>query len=167
MKKKLLYLITLCTLILILDQVTKMYVHNNFTLHESKTVVDGFFSFTYVRNPGAAFGMLRDAPDFFRRIFFLSLTPIIMMALLYFLTTLKEDDNLQITAISFVFAGAIGNYIDRVRFEYVIDFLDFYLPKFGHYPAFNVADISIVCGVAAWMYCIYQEDIAKKVDQKK
>ncbi len=167
MKKKLLYLITISTFILILDQVTKMYVHNNFVLHQSISVIDGFFDLTYVRNPGAAFGMLRDAPNLFRRIFFLSLTPIVMIALLYFISTLKEDDDLQVTAISLVFAGAIGNYIDRVRFEYVIDFLDFYLSGLGHYPAFNVADIAIVCGVGLWMLCIYKEDVAKKSKSKK
>ncbi|MGH1469172.1 MAG: signal peptidase II [Bdellovibrionales bacterium] len=164
MKKKLLYLILICTFMLVADQVTKMYVHSNFTLHESKTVVDGFFSFTYVRNPGAAFGMLRDAPDFFRRAFFLSVTPIALVALFYFLTTVRKEDTFQITAISLVFAGAIGNYIDRVRFQYVIDFLDFYIGKV-HYPAFNVADISIVCGVFIWFYCIFKEDMEKKKAQ--
>ncbi len=164
MKKKLLYLILICTFMLVADQVTKMYVHSNFTLHESKTVVDGFFSFTYVRNPGAAFGMLRDAPDFFRRAFFLSVTPIALVALFYFLTTVRREDTFQITAICLVFAGAIGNYIDRVRFQYVIDFLDFYIGQ-AHYPAFNVADISIVCGVFIWFYCIFKEDMEKKKAQ--
>lgn len=162
MKKKLLYLISICTFMIVADQVTKMYIHSNFSLHESKTIIDGFFSFTYVRNPGAAFGMLRDAPDLFRRVFFLSVTPIALIALFYFLVTVKEDDDIQMAAIALVFAGAIGNYIDRVRFEYVIDFLDFYIGKLGHYPAFNVADISIVCGVFLWFYCIFKEDMDKK-----
>lgn len=161
MKKKLLYLISICTFILIADQVTKIYVHSNFTLHESKPVVEGFFSFTYVRNPGAAFGMLRDAPDFFRRAFFLSITPIALFVLFYFLLTVRDEDDIQIAAISLVFSGAIGNYIDRVRFQYVIDFLDFYIGS-THYPAFNVADISIVCGVFMWFYCIFKEDMEKK-----
>ncbi len=161
MKKKLLYLISICTLILILDQVIKIYVHTNFTLHESKTVIDGFFSFTYVRNPGAAFGLLRDTPDVFRRVFFLSVTPIAVVALFYFLLTVKVEDSFQITAISLIFSGALGNYIDRVRFEYVIDFLDFYIGNI-HYPAFNVADIAIVCGVFLWFYCIFTEDMKTK-----
>lgn len=164
MKKKILYLISICTFMLVADQVTKIYVHSNFTLHESKTVIDGFFSLTYVRNPGAAFGMLRETPDFFRRTFFLSITPIALVALFYFLLTVKKEDDFQITAICLVFAGAIGNYIDRVRFQYVIDFLDFYI-KQVHYPAFNVADVSIVCGVFIWFYCIFKEDMEKKKAQ--
>lgn len=161
MKKKLLYLISICTFILIADQVTKIYVHSNFSLHESIPVVEGFFNLTYVRNPGAAFGMLRDAPDVFRRAFFLSITPVALFVLLYFLVTVRKEDNIQIGAIALIFAGAIGNYIDRVRFQYVIDFLDFYIGR-AHYPAFNVADISIVCGVFLWFYCIFKEDMEKK-----
>ncbi len=160
MKKKLLYLISICTLILVLDQVIKIYVHTNFNLHESKTIIDGFFSFTYVRNPGAAFGMLRNTPELFRRVFFLSVTPIAIVVLFYFLATIKPQDIFQIIAISLIFSGALGNYIDRVRFEYVIDFLDFYIGNI-HYPAFNVADIAIVCGVFLWFYCILNEDMKK------
>jgi len=50
-------------------------------------------------------------------------------------------------ALSLIFGGAIGNYIDRLRFQYVIDFLDFHYKEVYHWPAFNVADSAIVCGV--------------------
>jgi len=64
------------------------------------------------------------------------------------LRTVSDKDKIQIVALSFVFGGAIGNYIDRVRFRYVIDFLDFHFKNKYVWPAFNVADISIVTGIS-------------------
>jgi len=162
MTKKLIFLCSISFVILLIDQWTKIYVHTHFDLHESLKVIEGFFDITYVRNPGAAFGLFGDMPALFRRVFFLSLTPAALLALGYFLYTVEEEDGLQISAISLIFSGAIGNYIDRIRFEYVIDFLDFDLPIYGTYPAFNVADMAIVTGVFALFYCFIQEEKNKK-----
>lgn len=162
MIKKIIFLASISFVILLIDQWTKMHVHTNFNLGESVNVINNFFDITYVRNPGAAFGLFGDMPGLFRRVFFLSLTPIALIGLFYFLYTVSEKDWLQISAISLIFSGAIGNYIDRVRFEYVIDFLDFQIPGYGHYPAFNVADMAIVCGVAALFVCFTLEELDKK-----
>jgi signal peptidase II len=161
MIKKIVFLISISFVILLLDQWTKIHVHTNFELGESVNVVKNFFDITYVRNPGAAFGLFGDMPSLFRKVFFLSLTPIALIGLFYFLYTVKEEDWFQISAISLIFSGAIGNYIDRIRFEYVIDFLDFTLPGYGHYPAFNVADMAIVCGVTALFICFGMEEMNK------
>jgi signal peptidase II len=158
MTKKIIFLSSISFVILLLDQWTKIYVHTHFDLHESITVIKGFFDITYVRNPGAAFGMFGDMPAMFRKVFFLTLTPIAISALSYFLYTVEDEDSLQITAICLVFSGAVGNYIDRIRFEYVIDFLDFTLPLYGSYPSFNVADMAIVVGVFTLFYCFVMEE---------
>jgi signal peptidase II len=68
------------------------------------------------------------------------------------LRTVGETDRWTISSLSLVFGGAIGNYIDRLRFRYVIDFLDFHLQKTYTWPAFNVADSAIVCGVAVLLF---------------
>lgn len=162
MTKKIIFVFSISFVILLLDQWTKIYVHTHFDLHESVNVIKGFFDITYVRNPGAAFGLFGDMPALFRKVFFLSLTPVALVALGYFLYTVEEEDSLQISAISLIFSGAIGNYIDRIRFEYVIDFLDFNLPLYGRYPSFNVADMAIVVGVFTLFYCFILEEQNKK-----
>lgn len=155
--KKYLVLMLMCGFFVCLDQVTKLWVHSNFVLSEERIIIPSFFSFTYVRNFGASFGILSDAHPTFRKFFFLGLTPVALGVILYLIRQLKPDDKIGLYALCSVFAGALGNYIDRLRFGYVIDFLDFYLVRgalFGfpkeqsyHWPAFNVADMCIVVGV--------------------
>jgi signal peptidase II len=134
------------------DQATKIYVHTHFLLHESIEVIPGFFNLTYVQNPGAAFGFLADSNPAFREIFFLSMPPIALLIILAILRTVHESDRWTIVSLSMVFGGAIGNYIDRIRFRYVIDFLDFHIQRKFVWPAFNIADMAIVGGVAILLY---------------
>lgn len=155
---KIKYLILLCIAgaIVTADQAVKLYVHTHFSLHESVEVIQNFFSLTYVQNPGAAFGFLAESAPVFREIFFLSMPPIALLIILAIMRGVSEVDRWTIVSLSMVFGGAIGNYIDRLRFRYVIDFLDFYLVKDGKrvwtYPAFNIADMAIVCGVAILLF---------------
>lgn len=151
MGKKLLILAALSGAIIALDQATKMYVITQFALHEQYSVIQGFFDFTYVQNRGAAFGFLADSHPTFRGIFFTVMPPIALIIILSLLRSVPDEDKWQICALSAVFGGAIGNYIDRLRFGYVIDFLDFHWKNSWTYPAFNVADIAIVCGVIILM----------------
>ncbi|KYG66171.1 signal peptidase II [Bdellovibrio bacteriovorus] len=147
MKKKYIWLLLTSGLLIALDQVTKAYVHTHFHLGESVPVITNFFNFTYVRNFGAAFGFLAESHPQFREMFFLAMPPIALIIILGILRSVKEDDTKQILALSSIFGGAIGNYIDRLRFRYVIDFLDFHLYNRWSWPAFNIADMAIVGGV--------------------
>ena len=147
-------LISIAALVIAIDQFVKSYVHTHFILGESMSVVQGFFNITYVRNFGAAFGFLHETQPAFRENFFLLMPPV---ALLFILNGVKPSDTRQILALSLVFGGAIGNYIDRLRFRYVIDFLDFHWHEAYTYPAFNVADMSIVGGVAALLLIMFLE----------
>ena len=152
MNLKYLLLGSISAAVIALDQATKIYVHTQFQLHESIDVIDGFFNLTYVRNTGAAFGFLANSPEVFRELFFLSMPPIALVIIFWILRSVQEKDRLNITALSLVFGGAIGNYIDRVRFRYVIDFLDFHIDKKWSWPAFNIADSAIVVGVMILLY---------------
>jgi signal peptidase II len=147
LERKYLVLATITGFIVALDQLTKIYIHANFSLGESHPVIQDIFHITYVRNIGAAFGIFRTMPEIFRQVFFLSMPPIAMVIILSMLRTVANTDRWQIFALSLIFGGAIGNYIDRLRFGFVVDFLDFHYKEAWSYPAFNIADSAIVVGV--------------------
>ena len=146
-----------------IDQFTKMAVHSTFELGEQIKLIEGYFSLTYVRNQGAAFGIFNQAQPTFREIFFLSIPPIAVFVILLFLYNLPETETLEIYALSLISGGAIGNYIDRLRFGYVVDFLDFHIKNFYSWPVFNVADSAIVVGVgilSILMFSKKKQDVA-------
>lgn len=113
-------------------------------------VVDGFWYWRYVQNPGAAWGFLRDAPESIRVPFFFIISVAAIVFIIAFFRRLNPDQYLTIVALSLVFGGAVGNFIDRIHLNYVIDFIDWYIGTY-HWPTFNVADSAISCGVALLM----------------
>jgi len=147
LKIKYFLLATISGVIISLDQLVKVYIHTHFHLGEVHTVIPDIFDLTYVRNPGAAFGIFASAAEHIRGPFFALVPFIALTAIIFILRNTKEEQRWQICALSLIFGGAIGNYIDRLRFKFVIDFLDFHYKDIYHWPAFNVADSAIVCGV--------------------
>ncbi len=167
MKKKYIWLLLISGLTIAIDQIIKIYIHTHYHLGESVTVVPNFFNLTYVRNFGAAFGFLAESHPTFREIFFLSMPPIALIIILLIFRGVKDSDTKQIVALSSIFGGAIGNYIDRLRFRYVIDFLDFHFFNKWSWPAFNIADMAIVGGVGLLLGLMYLEEKQKKAAEKK
>jgi signal peptidase II len=151
MKSKYIILVCLAGLVIVVDQITKLYIAHHFQLHESMNIIPNLFNFTYVRNTGAAFGLLSQAPESFRIPFFIIVPLIALTIIVLVFKKTKETEILMITALSLILGGAVGNFIDRLRFNYVIDFLDFHWKTY-HWPAFNVADASIVIGVSLLIY---------------
>lgn len=147
MKKKYVVLAAFSAFLVAIDQLTKLYIHTHYQHGESTPVIPGFFNITYVRNLGAAFGFLADSHPAFREMFFLAMPPVALLIILLIMRGVAESDKWQIFALSSVFGGAIGNYIDRIRFRYVVDFLDFHYQERYTWPAFNIADMAIVSGV--------------------
>lgn len=147
MKKKYILVLLITCIVIVFDQVTKIYIHSKFQLGESMVIIKNFFNFTYVRNYGAAFGFLAESHPTFREIFFLSMPPIAVIIIMLILRTVKDNDYIQVGALSLICGGALGNYIDRLNYRFVIDFLDFHFYNKYSYPAFNIADSAIVCGV--------------------
>jgi len=145
--------------ILALDQATKLYVDANFRLHESIPVIRGFFNLTYVRNKGAAFGILAD--NAVRIPFFITVSIVAMLGILWYINRIRNDQKLAVFSLSLVFAGAFGNLIDRVRLGEVIDFLDVFWQRY-HWPAFNVADSAITVGVTLLLIDMWREESEKK-----
>ncbi len=133
-------------IVVVLDQLTKALVLDRMTLHESISVIDGFFALTYVRNTGAAFGILAGHSAAFRVPALLAVATLALAVLLWFVRTVALDRRWVIAACGGVLGGAVGNMIDRAAYGEVIDFLDLYVGAY-HWPAFNVADMAITIGV--------------------
>ena len=144
MKSKYCILLTVATLVLILDQATKLYISRTMELYSSIVVIKDFFSITYICNKGAAFSFLATSPYRLTVLTFVSL--IALAAIIVFFRKLRPDQNFTAFCLSLVFAGALGNLIDRMRLGEVIDFLNVHW--YEHYwPTFNVADSAICVGV--------------------
>jgi signal peptidase II len=146
-------LITIFVTIVALDQVTKAAISSGFSMHESRVVIPGFFSLTYVLNPGAAFGFLARLNESYRQIFFVAVTIIAIAAVAYLLT---KEFQMKLRAYSYtlILSGAIGNLIDRIYIGKVVDFLDFYVSN-HHWPAFNMADSAITIGISLLMLDLF------------
>lgn len=136
-KKKYLFLIFI---IFLIDQITKIIISNNINLNGSVTVIKNFFSLTYVKNTGAAFGFFSGKT--------LLITIISIFIFIYLLMELiKNKSNIKIVNLSFSFilGGLVGNLYDRIVLGYVRDFMDFTIFNKG-FAIFNIGDIFIVVG---------------------
>jgi signal peptidase II len=119
------------------DQVSKFFIRNNFFLGESHPVINDFFHLTLVHNSGAAFGICRSFP----RVFSCIAGGSVVIIMILLVVKRKELELLEKLSLSFILSGTLGNLTDRVRFGYVIDFLDFRV-----WPVFNIADSFITIG---------------------
>lgn len=135
----------LAGLVLILDQLTKIWVMNDMELYQSISVLP-FFNLTYVHNYGAAFSFLSDAGGW-QRWFFTVIALTVSIVILMWLKQSKKEQVLLPCAFSLILGGALGNLYDRLVYGYVVDFLDFFLGNW-HWPAFNLADSAIFIGAA-------------------
>jgi signal peptidase II len=115
---------------------------------EPVAVLDDFWHFRYAENPGAAFSFLASQPTWFRTPFFLlvSLGAMVFIAI-YYRRTAPGQNWLRL-ALAMVFGGALGNFIDRIRLGYVIDFIDWHWYDKATWPTFNIADSAITVGIA-------------------
>ncbi|MBU1744855.1 MAG: signal peptidase II [Proteobacteria bacterium] len=150
MQKRNILFLAITFLVMLLDQATKAWIISTMRIYDSFVVIEGFFSITHVRNPGAAFGFLAGAPPLFRHIFFLAVTVAAIALILHYLRVSRIEEPSLVSALALILAGAVGNLIDRIRFGEVVDFLDVYIGS-HHWPAFNVADSAITVGAVVLM----------------
>jgi signal peptidase II len=132
--------------VLVLDQATKAIVEHTMRLYESIPLLP-FFSLTYVRNTGAAFGVLAGLPVVLRLPLFGVVTLIAVWALVSYLRQVRPDETWMAVALGGVVGGATGNLVCRIRYGEVVDFLHLHYRGFD-WPMFNVADSAITVGVA-------------------
>lgn len=145
MGRKNILMLAIAGTIVLLDQLTKVWIMATLRVHEGFSVVDGLFNIVHVRNPGAAFGFLAGAPPVFRSIFFIAVTAVALLVIAQYLRKARVEERSLIVALALIVGGAVGNLVDRVRFGEVVDFLDVYVGE-HHWPAFNVADSAISVG---------------------
>jgi len=166
LNKKYLPLFTCAPVIIILDQLVKIYVDKTMHLYQSIEVLENFFHITYIRNKGAAFGILSGANENLRIPFFLTVSVIAIAIILYTIYTYEEESQVFPVSMGLILGGAIGNMIDRVRLGEVIDFVDVHW--YGHHwPAFNVADSAITVGVTLLIINIIFEHKNVETEEEK
>jgi len=145
--------------VILLDAVTKWMVSARIALHDAITIVPDLFAIVHVRNTGAAFGIGANAESHVVPLLLNSGAILVFLIVVaYAVRTPLSDRSLQI-GLHLILGGAIGNLVDRFRFGYVVDFLDFYV-RDHHWPAFNVADSAICIGIALLFL-----DMRKKPEQ--
>ena len=141
-------------LLVIVDQITKNLAVLNLKDKPSIVFWDGVFELHYLENSGAAFGMLQN-----QKILFVTIASVILVIIGYLLIKLPRNKHFAPLEVLLVLiaSGAVGNMIDRVQYNYVVDFFYFKLIDF---PIFNVADIyvSVSCVVLAILIIFFYKD---------
>lgn len=142
-------------ILIAIDQYTKYLAVLHLKDKPAFSVIDGVFELNYLENRGAAFGMLQNQKGFF-----ILISCIVLLTICYILVKIPEEKKYNILHILLVLiaSGAVGNMIDRIRLEYVVDFFYFVLINF---PIFNMADIyvSVACILLTIvMLFIYKEE---------
>ena len=128
--------------IVLIDQISKIFIHQSMDLYQSVTIIPSLLDFTYIRNEGIAFGINFEGS----RIFFI-VFPIVIT---FYLISLLRDKEFQSSSsqisLLLIIGGAIGNITDRIFRGYVVDFIDFHINGV-HWYVFNIADSSVTIGL--------------------
>ena len=159
-KKKWIIGLIASIILILLDQYTKLYITKTISLHEQVDLIEHVLYFTYFQNTGAAFSLLTG----FGNVFFGIITITALIFILYMF--MDTENKFMMTGYILVFAGAIGNFIDRMFLNYVRDFIGVYIGSYA-FPIFNVADICITVGFALILCWMLIEEIEEKKRWKK
>lgn len=137
-----------------MDQWTKYLTVTHIPLHDVVEVIPGVLSWMYLQNSGAAWSILEGQMWFFYLI-----TLVVVGVIIYYLQKHGKNSRLLSIALAFILAGAVGNFIDRLRIEYVVDMIRL---EFIDFPIFNVADMSLCIGVALMLLYVVLDETGKK-----
>ena len=146
MKRKKIYIILTIIFLILIDQISKL-ITSKYLLNSNIVLIPKFLLFSYVKNFGAAFGILEG-----KRVLFIVITVIVSSYLIYEL--IKSDNKFNTISLVLIISGIMGNFIDRVVFGYVRDFISFSIFN----PVFNLADSFIVVGVILYIINMFVGD---------
>lgn len=136
-----------------LDRISKIWALNTLASGRDIVVIKNLFSFSYLENRGAAFGIFQN------RLIFLSLiTAIVILGVVYFIVKYKPTSKLLKISLSLIISGAIGNLIDRIYYKFVVDFIMLHYKDVYYFPTFNVADMLVVIGTVLLAIYILKEE---------
>jgi len=139
--------LSLSIVVIVFDQITKYWAEHH--LRDGVIEILPIFDISLVHNTGAAFGFLGQYGGW-QHVFFVSLATVISIVMIVFIIKLKSHERHLALAYALIIGGAIGNAIDRIIYQYVVDFIHFFYQNW-HYPHFNIADIAIFIGAALMM----------------
>lgn len=138
---------------IILDRVTKLWAIKRLSKGRDIVVIKDFFSFSYLENRGAAFGIFKD-----KQFFLISITAVAILLMMFYLFSNKTHPKILKISLSLIISGAIGNLIDRIKYRYVVDFIFFHYKDKYHFPIFNIADVLVSLGTILLIIFIIKED---------
>ena len=139
----------IAAIVILFDQLSKIAITKMFVLGQEKAIT-GFFNLVLAYNRGAAFSFLSNESGWQR--YFFTAVGVIAVGFIIYMLRKHAGQRLFCWALALIMGGAIGNVIDRLLYGHVIDFLDFHLASFGHFPAFNIADSAITIGAILFIY---------------
>ena len=166
MKEKsmgMLHWLWLSLIVVVLDQVSKHSVVDNFYLYEQVTVIPSLFSLTLAHNTGAAFSFLSNEGGW-QRWFLSCVAMIVSLFLVSWLRRMEKGEGWQACSMALILGGALGNLYDRIAHGYVVDFLLVYY-KDWYFPSFNVADVAITIGAAMLILDMFRDQ--PRLERKK
>ena len=135
-------------LVVILDQLTKSFINSN---RPQVELLPGFLDLVYVENTGAIFGLFHNHTELFMALGIAGVIVIIV-----FLRYFHPATTLGVVSFALILSGAVGNFIDRIRLGYVIDFISMHVRDLFYWPAFNVSDTALTAGILALICYFYK-----------
>ena len=149
-------IIIISLIIIILDQIVKTIIRLNLHLLETITVIPNFFYITYTKNTGGAWSLLEG-----NQLFLIIISIIFLIGLVLYVKNEKNCTKLSLISYSLIIGGVIGNLLDRLFLNAVIDFLSFKIIKY-YFPIFNIADITIVIGTILFMLDTIRSEVNER-----
>ncbi|APM38583.1 signal peptidase II [Clostridium kluyveri] len=135
------------------DRLTKVWIMQNLSENSHMDVVSNLVSLLYIKNKGAAFGILQN------KLYLLAaITIVVIIGMIYYIFKFKPQSKIIKISLSLIISGALGNLIDRILYKYVVDFIAFHLGDIYYFPIFNIADILVVTGTIALAFYLLKEE---------
>lgn len=141
-----------CIISIIVDQIIKFIIKTNMNIADTINIIPNFFRITFLKNEGAAFSILSG-----NRLLFIFITVLVLILFYFFLLKNKKIIKTKQLLYGLLLGGIIGNFIDRILYGYVIDYLDFNIGSYN-YPVFNIADSLIVISIIWLIVLSVKED---------
>ena len=146
--KKNIIIFSVILLVIFLDQSSKFFVKNNFKLTQSVPIIKDVLHFTYINNTGSAFGLFKNF-----NIIFILFSVIVILIILYNLKKINEKEKAMQLSVGLLLGGTIGNLIDRLYNDSVIDFIDL-----RFWPVFNIADSAVTISIAILIFILWNKE---------
>ncbi len=159
-------LLVIAALVIVLDQASKYLILEHLKLHEAFSLIPGFLDISHVENPGVAFGLFSQNKSNIQQLVLMCASLVAVCVLFYFYNQTSSRYRTMLTGFALILGGAVGNFIDRVRFGQVVDFIDIYVGDL-HWPMFNIADSAISIGIVIFIYHLIfkKPDVFHRLDE--